>query len=137
MRRDKNYIKLKSRYLALNLVMNIRMVLGIDSKIVTFFEICLPYNVRQTYQHGKRRVVAAIKAAMTQIRALWCDFDEQNLLINSCLRYRFSNLAKGMGVCKAGTSSQTWRDTTERELTENKTHSDTHTTNHYSVFTDW
>ena len=48
-------------------------------------------------------------------------------LINSFLWYRHSNLAKGMGVYKAGMSSQTERDTTDRELTENKTHPDTHT----------
>ena len=56
------------------------------SKINYFFRNMLPYNVRQTYQRGKRRGVAAIKVArtisMTQtIRALWCDFDEQNPLL--------------------------------------------------------
>ena len=56
------------------------------SEINDFLRDMLPYNVRQTYQRGKRRNVATIKAArtisMTQTtRDLWCDFDKQNLLL--------------------------------------------------------
>ena len=41
-----------------------------------------------------------------------------------------------MGICKAGISSHTKKDMTERELTENKALSDTHATSHYLIFTD-
>ena len=63
------------------------------------------------------------------------------LLTHLCdiiILFNLFNLGKSMGVCKVGTSSQTYRDTTERELTENKAHSDNHTTSHYMylVFTD-
>ena len=64
-KKRKKQFKIKKSFSGIELSDDIRMMFGIDPKSMTFFKICLPYNVRQTYQRGKRRGVTTIKAART------------------------------------------------------------------------
>ena len=59
----KKQYKIKKSFSGVELSDDIRMVFGINPKSIDM----LPYNVpvRQTYQPGKRRGVATIKAART------------------------------------------------------------------------